>query len=429
MKKILFFFLAFTAGAYAQPSLSVRDAMDLAIVRNYDLQIARNTAEEFRLNNSPGNAGAFPSVEFNARDRQSRFDVAQDFSNGTQISRKGTTSNALGADVTLNVTLFNGFRIRATQSRYAALQEVGEQKLILQIQNTLSQVIFRYFDVDRLKRYHSALERSREFADQKLKIIEQRRELGLANNADLFQARIDLNATDQHLAEQQLLIRRAEVDLAVTLGVDPDTLFTLTDSVIIDTGISLDSVLSKMDAFPELLTAAAMTNVNEEYIREARAARMPSLRMDGGYGYSRTENSGGFSLLNEFNGPSVGATLQIPLFNGGIFQTQEKVARLRLSSSQADAKSVRQKVEAQVIKAYQAYRIALGQVNQQTESHELAGQLLDIQLMRFTNGQSTILDLRAAQSGYEDAAAGLVNAKFVAKIAETELFRLMTSLK
>jgi outer membrane protein TolC len=121
--------------------------------------------------------------------------------------------------------------------------------------------------------------------------------------------------------------------------------------------------------------------------------------------------------------------LQIPLFNGGIFQTQEKVARLRLSSSQADAKSVRQKVEAQVIKAYQAYRIALGQVNQQTESHELAGQLLDIQLMRFTNGQSTILDLRAAQSGYEDAAAGLVNAKFVAKIAETELFRLMTSLK
>lgn len=429
MNRILTLLLICSVGAFAQPSLSVRDAMDLALLRNYDLQIARNTAEEMRLSNSPGNAGALPSISVNARDRQSEFDVAQDFSNGTQINRKGTTSNAFGADLTVNFTLFNGFRIRATQARYAALQAIGEQTLILQLQNTLSQVIFRYFDVDRLNRYHTALERSREFAGQKLKIIEQRRELGLANNADVFQARIDLNATDQHLAEQRLLIRRAEVDLAVSLGVDPDTLFTLTDTMVIDTGISLDSVLSRMETFPELVAASAATTVSEQYIREARSARMPSLQMDGGYAYSRTENSGGFSLLNQFNGPSIGATLQIPLFNGGIFQTQEKIARLRLASSQADAKSVRQKVEAQVIKAYQAYRIALGQLDQQTESHELASQLLDIQLLRFSNSQSTILDLRAAQAGYEEAAAGLVNAKFIAKIAETELRRLMATLK
>ena len=226
-----------------------------------------------------------------------------------------------------------------------------------------------------------------------------------------------------------MLIRRAEVDLAVSLGVDPDTLFTLTDTIVIDTGISLDTVLSRLETFPELVVASASNTVNEQYIREARSARMPSLRMDGGYAYSRTENSGGFSLLNEFNGPSVGATLQIPLFNGGALQTQEKISRLRLASSQADAMSVKQKAEAQVIKAYQAYRIALGQLAQQTESHELAGQLLDIQLMRFSNGQSTILDLRAAQSGFEETAAALVNAQYVAKVAETELKRLMAALR
>lgn len=429
MKRILAFLFSCSFSATAQPALTLRDAMDQSLLRNYDLQIARNTAEEARLSNSPGYAGALPTVQFNARDRQAQFDVAQDFSNGTQIERKGTTSNSLGADITVNYTLFNGFRIRATKARYEALQEIGEQTLVLQLQNTLSQVTYRYFDVVRHQRYYSALERSREFADQKLKIIEQRRQLGLANNADLYQARIDLYATDQRLAEQRLLIRRAEVDLAVSIGVDPDSVFALTDSIVIDKGISLDSVLLRMDAFPELIAASAATTVSEQYIREARSQRMPSLRLDGGYSYSRTENSGGFSLLNEFNGPSVGATLQVPLFNGGIFQTQEKIARLRYSSSQADANATRQKVEAQVIKSYQAYRIALGQLDQQTESHELSSQLLEIQLLRFSNGQSTILDLRAAQSGYEEAAAGLVNAKFIAKIAETELRRMMAALK
>lgn len=429
MRVLLTIFICCSFSAAAQQAMSVRDAMDLALQRNYDLQIARNTAEEARLGNTYGNAGALPEVTVNARDRQSQFDVAQDFSNGTQIDRKGTTSNALGADITVNYTLFNGFRIRATKARYAALQEIGEQTLILQLQNTLAQVNNRYFDVVRLQRYLAALERSREFASQKLNIIEQRRQLGLANNADLFQARIDLNATDQHLAEQRLLIRRAEVDFALAIGVDPDSVFALTDSMVIDTGIALDSVLARMDAYPELVAASASITVSEQYIREARSQRMPSLRLDGGYSYSRTENSAGFSLLNQFSGPSIGATLQVPLFNGGAFQTQERIARLRQASSQTDEKAMRQKVEAQVIKAYQAYRIALGQLDQQAESHELSSQLLDIQLLRFSNGQSTILDLRAAQSGYEEAAAGLVNAKFVAKMAETELRRMMVALK
>jgi len=429
MKRLLFFFYFSPLLAGAQSALTVRQAMDVALKSNYDLQLARNSAEETRLSNTPGMSGALPSVSLNARDRNSIVDVDQDFSNGTQISRRGTSSNNLTSDLTVSYTLFNGFRIRATRSRLAALQTIGEQDLLLQIQNTLSEVNYRYFDVVRQNSYRSALERGRDFANQKLKILEQRQQVGLANNADVFQAKIDLNASDHHLAEQALLIRRAEVDLALQLGLKPDTVFLLADSIVIDTTVSLAAVLQRLNTYPELIAATANCAVSEQYLRDVRSQRLPSLRLDGGYSYGRTENSAGFSLLNAYNGPSVGATLQVPLYNGGSYRTQEKVARLQYSSSRTEATMTRQRVEAQIIKSFEAYRIALGQLRQQEESHALSSQLLDIQLLRFSNGQSTILDLRAAQSGFEEAAAGLVNAGFVAKIAETELKRLMADLK
>ncbi|MFM2207031.1 MAG: hypothetical protein RL213_1006 [Bacteroidota bacterium] len=423
------FFLLLPLSLQAEVPLSLREAMDIALKNNYDLQIIRNTAEEARLANTSGMAGALPTVGISVRDKASVLDVDQEFSTGTTINREGTTSNTLGGDATVSYTLFNGFSIRATKARLEALHKIGEQELLLQLQNTLAEVIFRYFDVVRQQGYKSALERGRDFADQKLKILEQRQKVGMSNNADVFQARIDLNVSDQHLAEQSLLIRKANVDLAVQLGMDADTVFLMTDSMTIGAEIPLDSVLSKLDAYPEMLAAAARVTVSEQYIREARSQRLPSLRMEGGYSYGRTRNSAGFSLLNLYSGPSAGATLAVPIFNGGSYRTQEKIAGLQYKSAVIEEQMVRQRLEAQVIKAYEAYRTAVGQLEQQEESHILSNQLLDIQLLRFSNGQSTILDLRAAQSAYEEAAAGLENARFVAVVAETELRRLMSVLK
>jgi outer membrane protein TolC len=428
MKKLHLLLLLFPALTFSQSALTLREAMDVALRNNYDLQLARNDAEAARIANAPGASGNLPSVSMNARDRQSTIDLQQQFSNGTEIERKGTASNSLAADLTVNYTLFNGLKIRATRARLEALSQIGEQQLMLRMQNTLSDVTMLYFDIVRKQRYRSALERGREFADQKLKILQQRQQVGLSNNADVFQGKIDLNASDQRLADQRLQIRRSEVDLAVFLGLSPDTTFLLPDTMVIDTTITLQSALSKLSAYPELVSAAAATTVSEQYVREIRSQRLPSLRLDGGYSYGRTENSAGFSLLNQFNGPSVGATLQVPLFNGGIYQNEERIAKLRSASFKTEESMTRQRVEGQVIKAYEAYRIALGQLHQQDESLSMATQLLDIQLLRFSNGQSTILDLKAAQSAFEEAAAGQVNARFVAKIAETELKRLMGAL-
>jgi hypothetical protein len=429
MKKfVVFVAVSIAKMAVAQLPLSLHDAQQRALQYNYEVQMVRNSTNASRIENTYGNAGGLPSVDLNLRDQESLTDIDQKFSNGTEISRNGNASNNFNGQALVNYTLFNGFRIRATRDRLNALENAGEQNLLAQFQNTLAAVTVKYFDIVRQQRYKSALIRSKEFADQKLNIIDQRVKLGLSNDADLFQARIDANTADQNLAEQDLLIRRAIVDLNTIMVVDLDTLYQLTDSMIIDREIILDSVLQFVYKNPELQASLSLAKASDQIIQEIQSERLPSLRLDGGYSYNRTVNQAGFSLFNLSNGPVIGATLQIPIYSGGTIRSQEKIASLNADNARLEAAVTGQRLQAQAIKSFEAYQTALGQLEQQEESFDLASRVLDIQLERFSVGASTILDLRAAQASFEQAAGSLVNARYIAKLSETELKRLMCRL-
>lgn len=409
---------------YGQSSLSVSQAQQIALENNYQVQIARNDALAARYNNTAGNAGALPTVDLSLRDQESNTDIEQRFSNGTVITRNGNASNSLSGNASVGYVLFNGFKIQATKKRLSSLQSAGEQQLLAQLQSTAWSTTVRYFDIVRQKSYRTSLEKSQEYAIKKMEIIRQRREVGLANDADLFQAQIDVNTAEQNLAEQDLLIRKAEVELSVLMNVPPDSIMPLSDSIQIDRGIRLDSVQRFIDNNPGVLAAQAQREASEQMVREIRSQRLPSLKLDGGYSYSRTVNEAGFSLFNRFNGPSVGATLQVPLYRGGSIKSQEKIASLDASNARITEDRTRQLLEADALTAFVAYQTSLSQLDNQEESYRLAGQVMDIQLQRYGIGQTTILDLRAAQLNFEETAAALIKARYIAKVAELELRRL-----
>ncbi|MFM7217099.1 MAG: TolC family protein [Bacteroidota bacterium] len=417
-----------SVNSFAQDAVSLRQAMELSLKNNYDLRIVRNNVKASALLDAPGVAGALPTATAGARDRESVTDIDQRFSNGTTISRNDVSSNAFNGDLTVSYTLFNGFRVQAERDRLSALLKEGEAGLVAQIQNTCADVTFRYFDVVRQSTFRKALENSRALSEKKLEIVDARTKAGLSNATDLYQARIDLNTSEQQLAEQDFLIRQARIELDRVLALSPDTVFALADTIVIDRSIDRDTVMRFIDSHPDLVAAAARTEMDQQSLRIIRSQRLPSLVLDGAYGYSRTENAAGFSLLNSFSGPSVGATLRIPLYNGNTIRIQEKVAMLQVDNARIAEERTRQTLIAQAVRSYEAYRTALAQLDNQEESFRMAGEVTSIQLIRFSQGLSTILDLRRAQADYEQTAASLVNARFVAKIAETELLRLMCRL-
>jgi outer membrane protein TolC len=68
------------------------------------------------------------------------------------------------------------------------------------------------------------------------------------------------------------------------------------------------------------------------------------------------------------------------------------------------------------------------QLTSQQQSYEDARKLVDIVVRRFRLNEATILDVKAAQTSFENAGYLYVNLQHAAKIAEIELKRLIYRL-
>ena len=141
--------------------------------------------------------------------------------------------------------LYNGMRVVSTKKRLEQIQLQSEQVLNSQLQNTIAEVMTRYYDVVRQQSYSKTLELSIQVSKLRLQILQTRQAAGLANNADIFQAQIDLNQLEQQLETQQLTIDVAKTELLRLMILNPSSKIEIKDTILVDKAILLDSVFNK----------------------------------------------------------------------------------------------------------------------------------------------------------------------------------------
>ena len=215
MKKIIFILLglAITFNSLAQQRLTLQDAVNTALKNSYDIQLFKNALDISTINNNIGIAGGLPTVTATANDNEQLSNINQKFSDATRNAQQsGVTANILTANVTGSMLLFNGYRVVATKQRLAQLQQQSNSLLNVQIQSTIAGVIVKYYDVVRQQSYLRTISQSNEVSKQRLSIIQSRKDVGLSNNADLFQAQLDVNALLQQQQAQQLVIDLAKLN-------------------------------------------------------------------------------------------------------------------------------------------------------------------------------------------------------------------------
>lgn len=414
------------AGA-GQP-LSLRNAIDSALLNNYDIRIAKNEAEISRINNRFGVAGGMPVVSVGAGDNYSSTFKFQKFNDETENSQSGVGENSLNAGISAGVLLFNGFRVIAAKERLNLLENQSQMDFNLQVQNTIADVMMAYFDIFRQESYLKIMQHSLNVSKQKFEIVSLKNSVGMADGAEMLQAQTDVISAEQQLALQQMEIAQIKTDLLQKMSAKNHFPFEISDSIIVDGNIVVDSVLNLLNNNPQYLSALQQVQINEQLVREVSAQRYPSLRLNGAFDYFQTDISKGNVLLNRNYGPSAGVSLQIPVFNGGIYKTQRKIARIRVETANLESQKLKSALQAEAIRLYASYATALEQIELQNQNFALTRQLVDVVLNKFNLNQATILDVKAAQSSFENAAYLLVNLQFSAKVAEIELKRLMFRL-
>lgn len=428
MKRILILFSILTVVNANAQQLTLQDAINISLKNNFDIRIAKNNAEINTINNHLGVAGGLPSVTATATDQESVVNINQKLNTGTEISRSGAASNALNANVTGTMLLYNGYRVVATKKRLEELQKQGEHLLNAQIQNTIASVMLKYYDVVRQQSYMKTLQQSIDLSTKQLELIQTKKEVGLANNADLFQSQIDLNTRLQDMQTQELIVAQAKTDLINLLNIKEDSAFIIKDSIIIDKNIQLVDVMGSINQNPLLLSLDQQVKINELLEKEVASLRKPALRANTGLNFGRTQSAAGQLLLNQSYGPFIGLSLSVPIYSGGAIKRQQQVAGINTSNAKLQKESAVLNYKTATIKTYQSYTNSINQLKTQQNTYQLSQQLVDLSLQRFQLAAATIIEVREAQKSFEDAGFRLVNLSYAAKIAEIELNRVSNKL-
>lgn len=425
MKQIsLILFLFFPIFVFSQQEITLKNAIDTALKNNFDIQIARNNAEISKMNNSYGMAGGLPSVNISAGDNESLLNLNQKLNNGTEINKNNVLGNNLNAGITAGMTLFNGFKVVATKERLNLLEQQGELQLNQQIQNTIAAIMVKYYDVIRQTSYLKIIQSSLEVSKQKLEIVTQRKNVGMANDADFMQAQIDVNADEQNLNSQNIIIEQSKTDLLQLMNVKKYFSFSINDTIIPDKSIKIDTIINSLNKNPQYLSTEYLVKINEQIVKEISAQRYASVKINTAYNYNLSQSDAGQYLYNQNLGPQVGLTLQIPIYNGNIYKTQRQSAIMNVDNAKLQKENLLSSITANAIKTHQSYENTLKQIVSQQQNQELAAKLVSLVLKKFQLNQATILDMKTAQASFEKAGYQLINLQYASKIAEIELRRL-----
>jgi outer membrane protein TolC len=415
--------LGFTA--QAQQALTLKEAIQTALKNSYDIQLVENTVAIAKNNNYIGVAGALPTITSTVNNNKSLTTIEQRFADPSRNTTKtGVDGNTLTAGLTASVIIFNGYRIMATKERLATIEKQSQQQLQAQLANTTAMVMQQYFNIIRQQAYLKTIEKSIEASKQRLDIVKTRQQIGVANQADLLQSNLDLNALIQGKQNQLLIIDQAKADLLNTLVLPTNTPITIQEDINVDTKIKLAEVEAKIKANPLLQSAEQLININQFIEKETKALMYPTLRASTGYNVNSNSSAAGFSLLNESYGPFLGVNLSIPIYAGSTAKRNLKNAQLNTNSARIQYKNAEQDLATELYKTYQSYQNSIQQIPIETENYKMSQSLLELVMQKYQLGQATMVDVKQAQQSFENAGFRVVSLQYAAKIAEVELKRL-----
>jgi outer membrane protein len=421
---IIFLCFVFTSNAQTS-SLTIEQAVELALKNNYDILISKNQSQQATNNNTLGNAGMLPKVDLNASGNLANNATKQEFSSGLVVDKNGVQSKNITTGAYLTWTVFDGLKMFATHDRLEVLQAMGELNVKIQIENTIVQVISAYYGIAMQKQVISGLKENIAVSEERLKIAQKKYDVGTSPKTDVLQAKVDLNALQSTLMRQNTLLSDAKGDLNQLLVQPVEQDIDVKDSIPLMNQYKYEDLKNLvLTNNSGLLFAQKDIDVSNYMIKEGRSAYYPKLNLNANYIFTRAQNQAGFTLLNQNLGLNLGFTANWTIFNGFTGRNNLKNLQLNLENSKLEYESVKTLTQLGLVKSFKKYQDDLSILQLEEENNKLAKENLTIALERFRLGASTSIELKEAQRSYEESIDRLSDARFNTKISETQLLKL-----
>lgn len=419
----MFFFCIINMNA--QELLTVEEAIKIALENNYEIKISKNNSKIDQSNISIGNAGILPALTANVVDTNSLQNSSQTLQNGNVNTLDNAKNNRISYGVNLDWTIFDGFRMFARLDQLKELQKLGEEQLKLVVTTRISDVISSYFDLVQQQQQLSALDTTIVISNQRLALAQNRFSIGKASKLEVLNAQVDLNTDKAAVLRQEELYINTKILLNQILARDLKTDYKVVENTEINKQLLLSELTSLAEKQnPQLISQIINRKISELQLKQIKANRYPTVRLNSGYAFINTESSLGFTSQTAARGLSYGFTATLNLFDGFNQSRNEKIAKIQIENSQLLIEQQKLNLNSQLTTSYQTYLTNLELIDLEEKNEGIAKQNLEITLEKFRIGTITTLEFRTAQLNYVNAKVRFSNAQYLAKLSEIALKEL-----
>jgi outer membrane protein len=413
----------------AQEVLTLESAVKIALENNYEIKIATNNLTIQKTNVAIGNAGMLPTVTANVVDNNSIQNSSQTRQDGTETELDNAKNNSLTYGVGLDWTIFDGMRMFARMDQLKELQKLGEAQLKLTLITRISDVNAAYYDLVQQQQQLAALDTTIVISNQRLTLAQNRFTIGKASKLEVLNAQVDLNTDQVALLRQKELYANSKILLNQLMARDVTTDFKVIDQLEVDSLLLLPELKALAEKQnPQLETQIINKRVAELELKQIKAARYPTLRVNTAYNFSESQSSLGFVAQSQSRGFNYGFSASLNLFDGFAQNRNEKIAKIQIENSKLNIDQQNLALNSQLATSYQTYLTNLELIALEENNELIAKQNLNITLDKFRIGTITTLEFRTAQLNYVNAKVRYSNAQFQGKLSEIALRELAGNL-
>ncbi len=406
-------------------TVSLNDALVLALEKNTDVKVALMEVEKSEEKVREAKSGLFPKIDISGQYQRYLEKPVIFLPPGSPL---GTTlkigaDNSYNAAASLTVpllsfSLYDGISI-ATESKNIAKENLRSIK-----NKVISDVKKAYYLSLLLSETKDVMIQSLKNAEENFNNIKKLNLGGILSDYDVLRAEVQVENLKPTVLQAENNFNLSIEALKVSIGLDSDTKLEIVGNLdnYVENEINAEEIINKVvQNNSQLALIELQKKLYEKSISLETSAYYPMLAGFGNYQYQAQANDFKFNDYNWVNTFVVGFQIQVPVFNG--FKTDSRInqAEIGLSQINEQKRNFTELIKTQTLsiiyRIEQAKKRIMGQektVKQASEGYEIAKKRLE-------NNLSTQLELNDAELALRQSKLNRLQAIYDYKVAQAEL--------
>jgi outer membrane protein TolC len=402
----------------AQPvALSLTEAIARGLRQNLAPILAANVTEQARAQKLSALAALLPNVEATAGETRQKLNLAAFGFSFPGVPLLVGPFNVFQASAAAHVPVVD---LGALESTRAAgnLQKAAADSLQsvrnLVVLAVANQYLMSVADQSRVQAAQAELTT----ADQTLQQATDMLRAGTVGRLSVVRAQVQHDQQQQQLTAAENALAKQRLQLARAIGLPLEQNFTLTSTTPfaeLTPPTAEAAVALALVTRPDYRAAEAVERSARLLVKSAEMQRLPTLSLDGNYGTIGHEIGSNHPIF------SVGATVSVPVFEGGRLAAEKVAAEAQYHDAQARAADLKAAIAVQVRSALLDLESQKQQVGVAQHAQDLAQQELTLAQDRFLAGVTDNLEVVQAQQSVAVADENYIAALYGYNLAKASL--------